>query len=252
MLNNNHKNSNCGFSAQIVSYLYDEAEASEKVKFEAHQENCSVCAEEIAAFSAVRFSISDWTEEFSSLETPMVIIPYEKARGSMEKVEASGVTSSWLTALRNLFSLSPAWTAATTFAAVAICLGLALVALNNGTGDIAGTNTPKKPTSNVDTLTRIGASTNQPTPTPSKKEIGTPPKNNKKDVTTISSNPSPAPKPEKAVQNSNNSAPNRKDIKNDVKKTLQNRDEPKLSPYDDEEDDTLRLADLFDEIDTKE
>ena len=59
MLNNNH-NPSCAFAEQIVSYLYNETNAKEKAAFDAHLNNCSTCADELAGFGFVRSSIVEW------------------------------------------------------------------------------------------------------------------------------------------------------------------------------------------------
>jgi hypothetical protein len=76
MMNNNHKNTGCGFTEELISYLYGESSASEKATFETHLQNCSICTDELQAFSGVHFSINDWKEkDFDALETPVIEIP---------------------------------------------------------------------------------------------------------------------------------------------------------------------------------
>ncbi len=134
--NNNHNNSTCAFAEQTVSYLYCEANVEEKTVFEAHLKSCSTCAEELANFSAVRSSVIKWrNEEFLSLEMPSIKIPYEKTREFYKSDTNSNVTRSWLAELRRLFSLSPALTASASFAIVAICLGIIFFANKSSNND---------------------------------------------------------------------------------------------------------------------
>ncbi|MEK7723352.1 MAG: hypothetical protein AAB336_03310, partial [Acidobacteriota bacterium] len=76
-------------------------------------------------FSMARSSIQEWhNEEFLPLESPVIEIPYPA------KVENS--SRSWLVAIRDFFTLSPAWmTASTAFAALAICIGLFAVVVSS-------------------------------------------------------------------------------------------------------------------------
>ncbi len=123
--NNNHNNSTCAFAEQTVSYLYAETDAQEKTVFEAHLKSCSTCVEELANFSAVRSSVIEWrNEEFLSLEMPSIKIPFEKTREFYKSETDSKATRSWLEELRRLFTLSPTLTASASFAIVAICLGI--------------------------------------------------------------------------------------------------------------------------------
>lgn len=262
MLNNNHKNSSCGFSEQLVSYLYNESEEAEKIEFEAHLKNCSDCADEFADFQGVHFSISEWkATDFVNLETPVIEIPYEK---TAETIVVSDVSGSWFGGLRNLFSLSPAWSAATAgFAVLAIVAGWAIFTFNSGQdNDIAdrGNKNPTKidvsptvQTSNVQTNSnRSDNNSKQPDnykPTQPDILVTKDTNSNKNGVTTVSDK-------QRQTQKTNSSdkttpVPKNNGAKNN-KKPDTKQETPSLSPYEDEEDDTLRLADLFEEIDTDE
>ncbi len=123
--NNNHNNLTCAFAEQTVSYLYDEANAQEKTVVETHLKSCATCADEFASFSAIHSSVIEWrNEEFLSLEMPSIKIPFEKTREFYKSETDSKATRSWLEELRRLFTLSPALTASASFAIVAICFGI--------------------------------------------------------------------------------------------------------------------------------
>jgi len=258
-MNNNHKNSNCGFAEELVSYLYGETGGAENTAFEAHLQTCAGCAEELEAFSGVHFSINDWKlKEFANLATPSIEIPYEKAE---KPVEVSIVSGSWWSVLRDLFSVSPrGWSLATaSFAVLAVAVGIALFALNiRKDKDVAESNTKSKPVI-MPTVERTPEQSNananqnnQPdreskpltepkTPQPELAATAPDPKNSR--VVKVSNNPRPVQKVENPNVQRNNEVKRIKN-KNDVP--------PKIVVDDDEEDNTLRLAELFDEIDTKE
>ncbi len=260
MLNGNHKNSGCGFSEALISYLYNESAGTEKVEFEAHLKKCSRCADEFAAFSGVHFSINDWkSKEFAVLETPIIEIPYEKTEKSAEVVKVASATGSWLSGLRNFFSLSPrAWSLATAAIAVMVLAGIALFALNSRqNNDIASKdknnvkpvisptveNTPPSTKSNSN---ENNSSNKQTKPFVEPKSVtpevaesnGTNTTNNR--VVKISNTKRPSQKPENVRQNNNVKTPN-KNVNNPPKGVIEDEDE----------DNTLRLAEIFDEIDTK-
>jgi hypothetical protein len=126
MLDNiNHNNSTCSFGEQIVSYLYGESSVKEKAMVETHLNSCAVCAEDFAGFGMARSSILEWrNEEFLSLETPLIEIPYEKQRDFYNAKAGSNVLRDWIAALRRVFAVSPAFASSATVAIVAICLGI--------------------------------------------------------------------------------------------------------------------------------
>ncbi len=153
--NNNHNNSTCAFAEQTVSYLYAETDAQEKTVFEAHLKSCSTCVEELANFSAVRSSVIEWrSEEFLSLEMPSIKIPFEKTREFYESGTDSKVTRSWLAELRRLFTLSPALTASASFAIVAVCLGIIFFA-NKSSNNVEVADTSTKNTEQIISSAKI-------------------------------------------------------------------------------------------------
>jgi hypothetical protein len=262
MTNNNHKNSGCGFSEQLVSYLYGESGAAEKSAFETHLRSCSACAEELEAFSGVHFSITDWkTKEFASLAPPVIEIPYKISGQKLSRTEiVSDVNGSWWSGLRNLLSLSPNWSLATaSMAVLAVCVGIGLIALNSGkSNDIAGgANKDTKPSavptieknpdqSNTNATKNIAPEKAVKPPdepkSPQSEVAVAPDRKNRRVVKDADSQ-----RPTQRTEASN--SPKNKDVKPNNKNNKPA--EPKIIE-DEEEDDTLRLAELFEEIDTKE
>lgn len=121
---NKYKDSSCAFAEQMVSSLYDETDAHERIEFKTHLKSCATCAEEFASFSIVRSSVIEWrNEEFLSLEIPQIEIPYENTREFYKTDIDSKDTHSWFEELRKLFTLSPALTASASFAVIAVCIG---------------------------------------------------------------------------------------------------------------------------------
>lgn len=123
MIKNNH-NSACAFAEDLVSYLYGEIGEQEKANFETHLHACRTCAEELSAFGVVRSTILEWRQnDFSPLKTPSFELP--------AKVETVSSSRSWLVGLREIFSLRPAFaTVATAFAVMLIGAGLFYVGTN--------------------------------------------------------------------------------------------------------------------------
>lgn len=249
MMNNNHKNSTCAYGETLVEYLYGEASGTRKSEFEKHLNNCEACADELAAFSGVHFAIDDWkAKEFAPLAAPLIEIPYER------KIEVS--KGSWLSAfVRDLFSLSPrAWTLTTATAAVlVVCVGIALFALNAGKNDeLTQTNKNTKPAVVPSSEKTQSANDNQnkqqnkdvspnEAPRQPQPDVAVSDDQNQKNnrAVKVSNNPRPAQKTDNVQKN------------NAAKRNDKNRTAPKMLPDEDDEDDSLRLAELFEEIDAE-
>ncbi len=129
MLDKNKYNSSCSFSEHIISYLYGEIGAPESNDFEIHLKSCSICLEELSGFDTIRSSIGEWRkEEFSVLKMPA----FNFLPDQIEEIHLASVSTekNWLITLKDkLFLPSPTW-AASAFAALIICIGLAFVIFN--------------------------------------------------------------------------------------------------------------------------
>ena len=67
----------CVRTGDIVAYMYDELETGERSRFEKHLADCMSCIDEFAAVSDARFAVYEWhKEEFTPLPTPEFSIPY--------------------------------------------------------------------------------------------------------------------------------------------------------------------------------
>jgi hypothetical protein len=134
--NSNHHNSTCEIAEQIVSYLYGEVNTQEKTVFETHLRSCSTCAKEFADISAVHSAVIEWrNEEFLTLEVHSIEIPYKKPREFYNAKIDSKVSRSWFEELGRLFSVSPALTTSASFALFAICIGIIFFA-NKSTNNV--------------------------------------------------------------------------------------------------------------------
>lgn len=118
--------SKCKFSADIVPYMYGELPAFDISAFESHLIDCSDCTDEFASISSARYEVYDWKKlEFEPLATPRFVIPYEEV-----------VKVSWVEKLRAAFS--PGWALPTTaLAALAITAVFAAVFVYRGDNEIA-------------------------------------------------------------------------------------------------------------------
>ncbi len=247
--NNNH---HCDFSETLVSYLYGETGASESDKFKSHLAHCAACAEEFAGFGAMRSSLAEWKqEEFALMSAPVIELPVR----DIPVVLTDEPASSWLDAVRAFFTPKVALTAAG-FAAVLICLGLAfafMASQNTADKNLVADNSRKEKT---ETVKAVAPAQQENRVNIAEVDRTAAPKKN--DVKVITETHEKAPKP---VREYANYQPRNYQPKNNVAVTNKHQDAPKTDKqdvktlstdiYEDTEDDSLRLADLFAEADTE-
>jgi hypothetical protein len=252
MFEKNGHNPSCGFAGDIVSYLYDEIDTAEKAKFETHLANCATCGVELAAFSNVRTSVTDWREaDFGWLPAPDIFIPYERVEEP--RMAAAQTRGTILTDLKRLFSFTPWPPAFAAFGALAIFVGLAVFAVSyvSKPGDDLADNSKKSQPA--------AAPTADPKPAPTGEVAVTTPQPKGAD-TVVSPEKNPAPTAVKVSTTTNTprsgNASSNKDPGNNKpankNSSTEKKQAPNLNNYTEEEDKTLRLADLFEEIDTME
>lgn len=248
MFEKNGHNPSCGFAGDIVSYLYDEIDPAEKVKFETHLAGCTACDAELAAFSGVRGSITDWREaDFGWLPSPDIVIPYEAVPEQPIVVET--YKSTILTDLRRMFSFAPWPPAFAALGALAIVAGITYFAftyLNKAEVDRAGDTNSKRPIASPTVETPKNTTVAIENEVPKQKvpdQIVTPRKDNGSEPLKTVATPT---QPRKIAQPANVNANKPADKSTTPQKA------PTLNNYTEVEDNTLRLADLFEEIDTRE
>lgn len=265
MLTNNYKNTSCGFTEQMVSYFYDEANQTEKSVFEAHLTNCPACTNELAGFGFVRSSLIEWRdEEFFKLDAPIFEFPTIKTIS--QPVESN--SHSWFSDFRKMFSFNPIMATAG-LAALIVCVGLVFIAVNSSNNsevaEIDNKNSEKIVAS--PTVDKINE---QPKETIAEgNSVESLPGEFPKSTGTESKDLPPSPirvkrlVPSDSVvrvsDNTKNNSEKSETIRNvketnkENKKTtaVQKQRVPNLTTLDDEEDKSVRLADLFEEIDAK-
>ncbi|HWN11568.1 MAG TPA: zf-HC2 domain-containing protein [Pyrinomonadaceae bacterium] len=122
-----YKAPGCDQSNELIAFLYGELNHVEAQSFRRHMNGCSSCGQELAAFSDIRSSVVAWRDESlgkisGPASLPNVVIDLQPSRPSA------------LAALREFFSLSPAWLkGAVAFATLLFCLmaGFAVMRLQD-------------------------------------------------------------------------------------------------------------------------
>jgi len=118
-MNEMNNSPGCERESDLIAFVYDEANDSERRDFELHLKECGDCREEVASFGLVRQSITAWRDEALSgfVSTPLAATSRKKSA---------------IAALREFFDLSPLWLkGATGFAVVALFVLAALAIRDN-------------------------------------------------------------------------------------------------------------------------
>lgn len=210
----------CSHGGDMLAYLYDEMTTADRDAFELHLADCGTCIDDFAELSQSRYPVFEWKQlEFDPMPTPRVVIPFEEP------------SVSWIEKLRASFVFRPSF-AFGSVAAIALFGLLAAFVLLRGSGseETLAQADPVPTPATVVTPLPVEPTT---APKPAVDPIRT-------DSPTVVKASLPAPKPGRAVKPKAAPVPKR------------SQPLPTLSNADDIEDDSLRLADIFEEIDTSE
>ncbi|MEO7660126.1 MAG: hypothetical protein ABIV48_10975 [Pyrinomonadaceae bacterium] len=240
----NKNNLDCGFADEIVSYIYDELTSQERGKFESHLTSCAVCTDEFATISNARFSVFEWQkEEFSKLSTPEFVIPYE----SSDETAVQGAASGFWAGIRDLWAVSN-WPL-TAVAGIVVMIGLGFIAitvLNRGGNEISANITVETPDTAVTPapFTRKAVETQPEPQVPESRNDfraeSSPGTSLPDESQTSKSITVRKPKPDRQVTAGTLRPKNQSPAEQSTKT-------PVLNTYDELDDRSLRLADLFDD-----
>ena len=231
-MRNSENNFTCERESEMLAYLYGEAE--DRTTFESHLVECDACTDEFAAIAFARVSVLEWQlGEFAELPTPKFTIPYEKA----------GQRAGLRAAIGGWFAL-PGFGPAVAFAALLVMvIGGYLAFFNNGAG-----NAPT--VAAVDTISpsQVPVGDNAPSLNISVPSLVEP-------LTKVQAvqkhDSAPAERPVKASVAQRGPRVNRaltaKVRPRQIKVETAEEKKPVLSSFDEEDDKTLRLADLVDD-----
>ena len=117
----------CERAEDLVAYLYNEATRDEAKDFETHLHHCASCRAELTTFGDVREAMGEWREQaLGSLASPAFDADTTRAFASA----ATPVRRrSALVALREFFTLSPAWMRGATAAIALVFCALVAIAV---------------------------------------------------------------------------------------------------------------------------
>lgn len=226
----------CEFGESIVSYMYDEMPAVERERFEDHLLNCTPCTDEFAAVADARYGVYEWNkEEFAHIQTPHFVIPYDEPITAVP----------FFAKVRQAFQFGFGWLpTGAALASVTIVLGIGYFAFigNKPDGPIARLNEQDNRTTTVQTsesTSPSGELRSADFVTPVANETGTRTTKAIQVQTKVTHSPAKhnlvAPQPVKFAD-----------------ANARRSNAPRLSNVSDEEDQTLRLSELLDVVDSSE
>jgi hypothetical protein len=228
------KNSNqraCPFTDEIVSYIYGEIGGVVEREFETHLAYCTVCTDEFAAVANSRFSVFEWKKDaFDPLPTPEIVVPYPRTN---EEVTAGffAAVRAWAASLRMPVSIA---------AALALFIGVGFMMFSYvGNREQQFTSNLVVPAVQPDAPKGIVDPTFDPQPrTAEFKPVG---------PTAFKPIPASTVRQKRVVKRSSPDV-NRQENAFQQNRTPQVQKPPVLTPYQETDDNSLRLADLFDEV----
>ena len=122
-----HSTNLCACAEDLVAYLYGEASPAEAKDFERHLQLCASCRTELATFGEVREAVGEWRQQaLGTLAAPAF---EANAARTCAHAEAPARRRSALIALREFFTLSPAWMRAATAAVALLFCALAAISV---------------------------------------------------------------------------------------------------------------------------
>ena len=119
----------CARAEDLVAYLYGEAAQVDAHDFEKHTAQCASCRAELKAFGNVREAITEWRQAALGTIASPAFEPKAALIAEPRKETASRRLSA-LAAIREFFTLSPAWMRAATAVVAIVFCALAAIAVS--------------------------------------------------------------------------------------------------------------------------
>ena len=233
---------------EFVSYIYGELDQTARDAFESHLAGCDECAMELASYSDARLGVIEWRrEDFDHLETPAIVVPWASDKQAVVETKPVGIVSRFIEKL----SAFPMFAKAG--------LGLAAAALAVGVYYFA----PSAPLSQRNVASSLKTENSQPSSAPENKTSEGPESqfvaNGEEKPSTIEKKNIDA-RPSRlrnatVARVSTRPAVRRSELATASTSTnfrLSTKKAPRLTSVDEDDDKSLRLADLFAEIGSSE
>lgn len=239
-------NSDSEHGIDLVAYIYGEMDDAARDRFETHLAGCDKCAFELGSYADARLSVIEWRRnDFEPLATPAMIIPESQP---VATPASAPQRRSWTAWIESIYALPGLARAGFGLAAAAILIGVLYFAF-----------VPKK---SVDTGVSIADKTSVPTE-PQKLEVAPVPEQTvavkkaeyEPGLVSTAARRSAAPRSNARSQTASlRQTPvirNYRRIGPLEAVTQKAQTVPRLNSFEVEEDTTLRLSDLFSQVDRK-
>lgn len=93
-------NNSCAHATDLLAYLYDELSPAGRDRLDSHLGDCDDCINEFAELSEARYSVFEWKNlEFAPLATPKIVLPNR----------TSPTERHWLDVLKAAFAWNRGW-----------------------------------------------------------------------------------------------------------------------------------------------
>lgn len=234
-LKENKENNLCSKAGDLLAYLYEELPSADREIFELHLTDCGTCIDDFAEIAQGRYPVFEWKSlEFDVIPTPRIVIPAQPAAvGLFDRLRAAFAVNRGLT-----------FGSAAAAVIVAMFAGYAFYFQNSPTPVVAVVEQmpPASQTQRViSTLPapEIDLSAHNEVEEP--KNIA--PKSTTKRAVPLRAS-APRPKRIESVRTVK--------VKEPITPPQQLRSIPVLSIVEEDEDESLRLADLFEDIGASE
>lgn len=243
-------NSGPGHEADLVSYMYGEMDSASRDRFDLHLATCDSCAVELGAYADARLGVIEWRRnDFEPLATPAIIIPEYQPVATVVTERPQMIWTGWLETIYSLPRLAQAG------------MGLAVAALLVGVFYFAimPSRSGSESENNValnNQVTPAAHQTEEVSPAPVNPDQASTPKKSEFRTTPVEvRDRRPAAgksldKPQRATLRQSPVMRNYRKLGSleAVTVTPKTQTAPTLNTFEEEEDTTLRLSDLFSQV----
>jgi len=226
--------SECKFSADIVPYMYGELPAAESSVFESHLVDCCECTDEFAVISNARYEVYEWKKlEFDPLSTPRFVIPY----AANEEAAAT-----WTERLRAAFSKS--WAVPSlAFAMLAVVSMVTAVFLysDDGVNEVAGNSNRES----LSVTPEVTDAPKSPDTFAARNEVEVEDRRVEPDARPVAAASRTRTESKRPIRNTRLAQRRQVEVKST---SAQNQKAPRLNDFEEDEDTSVRLAQLVEDI----
>ena len=248
--------SGCNFGEDAVLYLYGELPNADRVTFESHLVDCTACTDEFAAMASARYEVYEWKKlEFDPIPTPHFEVPFEQ-----QLTEAP--SESWTDRIRSAFGRGWAVPGVAFAGLAVISIFAAAFVLSGGPDEIASSTVPVETPADSSVIaspdiqpstTTSPAEDRAAEPLSGEARLSVRPVVRSEGDETRRASVTPVARAERrsTARNASTAQAQRTVTKSESTRAVK-VDVPRLNEFPDDEDTSLRLAELFEDGETRD